>query len=179
MKVKNQTDMSFPINININNNTIINENKYHTTNYFGTGIQKYRSDKIDYGNEDKIIIADDHETILNSLTKIFNNILEEKKKNIKILKAKDGIDILKHVYEHHSNIKLIISDENMEFLNGSETMKILKYFERSNKIKPIKLAILSSDNKSEYYKEIGIDKVLDKNFNKQSFYQLLGELGII
>lgn len=99
-----------------------------------------------------------------------------------VIRGTDGIETLKLVYDDQfedSLIKLIISDENMEFINGSESFKILKKLEKSNKIKPIKLAILSSDIKTEYYKDIGIDKILDKKYDKNIFRTLLKQLEFI
>jgi hypothetical protein len=126
--------------------------------------------------------VDDCISILNSLSKILIEILKESNSDIKVIKGKDGIDTLKFVYDDQfqdSSIKLIISDENMEFLNGSESFKILKKLEKSSKIKPIKFAILTSDLKNDYYQSIGIDKIIDKKYDKNCFRYVLKDLSII
>ncbi len=128
------------------------------------------------------MIVDDCISILNSLSKILIEILKESNSDIKVIKGKDGIDTLKFVYDDQfqdSSIKLIISDENMEFLNGSESFKILKKLEKSSKIKPIKFAILTSDLKNDYYQSIGIDKIIDKKYDKNCFRYVLKDLSII
>jgi len=109
-------------------------------------------------------------------------IIKESNSDIKVIKGNDGIDTLKLVYDDQfqdSSIKLIISDENMEFLNGSESFKILKKLEKSTKIKPIKFAILTSDLKNDYYQSIGIDKIIDKKYDKNCFRYVLKDLSII
>jgi hypothetical protein len=126
--------------------------------------------------------VDDCISILDSLSKILMEIIKESNSDIKVIKGNDGIDTLKLVYDDQfqdSSIKLIISDENMEFLNGSESFKILKKLEKSTKIKPIKFAILTSDLKNDYYQSIGIDKIIDKKYDKNCFRYVLKDLSII
>ncbi len=128
------------------------------------------------------MIVDDCISILDSLSKILMEIIKESNSDIKVIKGNDGIDTLKLVYDDQfqdSSIKLIISDENMEFLNGSESFKILKKLEKSTKIKPIKFAILTSDLKNDYYQSIGIDKIIDKKYDKNCFRYVLKDLSII
>ena len=55
-----------------------------------------------------------------------------------IIEAEDGIDLIKLVCEDQLNdnrIRAVFTDENMEYINGSEAIKILKDLERNFKIK--------------------------------------------
>jgi hypothetical protein len=95
-----------------------------------------------------IIIADDEYLFRASIVKIM--IESAKKLNIKlnIIESKDGIETIKIVYEYlqmKQKIDLIISDENMSYMKGSESAEILsKNF--SDKILIPKFHIVTSND---------------------------------
>lgn len=98
---------------------------------------KYKSESnftsinYDYENNKKmIIICDDDFYCLDSIKKLIERILDNHNCNekYKIITLKDGIDLINfciNAYENKIEIKLIFSDENMTYLNGSSTLKIL------------------------------------------------------
>ena len=92
----------------------------------------------------KILIVDDHTFIRSSLKINLEKILrEENVKNIEITEGRDGVDIINSIIkdqEQNNLIKCVFSDENMEYINGSEAAKILKDLENRRKIKPITIA---------------------------------------
>ena len=62
-------------------------------------------------------------------------------------------------------IKCIITDENMEYLNGSDAIKILKKLEKFNKIKYIPIATITAYENVElidYITKRGADYILSK-----------------
>ncbi len=64
-----------------------------------------------------------------------------------IIEGKDGVDLISHIIRDQLNqnrIACIITDENMEFLNGSDAIKIIRNLEKSNRIKPTKIASFSA-----------------------------------
>ena len=167
--IKTHKNPNLPIAINISRDTI-DQNKITPKIYNKNLVSQ------------QILIVDDCKYVLNSLSKIIKDVLRENSSEINVLQMNDGVETLKYVYDNKSNnssIILIISDENMEFINGSDTFIILKKLEKSYKIKPIKLAIISSDINNEYYEKIGIDKIIDKKYDKNIFRNLLRDLQII
>jgi len=97
----------------------------------------------------QILVVDDNKTLRQSLISVISKFL--KKRNLskfyEIIECSDGVDILSYLVKdqaENNKIKCVITDENMEYMNGSEAIKILKNFENDNKIKPVVLAMISS-----------------------------------
>jgi CheY-like chemotaxis protein len=125
----------------------------------------------------KILIVDDSESICNSLCKLFTNYIEmnysNRKNEFRIIKLRDGIDILYQVYQdvirNKNEIKLILSDEMMEFLNGSEACTILEKITNGKKIQKIPFVICSAftdSNHIEKMKKININESFAKPLHK-------------
>jgi len=97
----------------------------------------------------------------------------------------DGIDTLKFVMDDQfegNQIKLIITDENMQFMNGSESLRILKNLEFSGKIKGTKIVVsttLIDSSMNDYFNKLGVFKVIDKAFEKSKMKQLLQDLNLL
>jgi len=70
-----------------------------------------------------------------------------KGEDYEIITANDGVKILNYIIEDQFKgnlIKCIITDENMEFINGSEAVRILASLCRRNKIRSVPVIFLSS-----------------------------------
>jgi CheY-like chemotaxis protein len=113
-----------------------------------------------------ILIIDDTSVILNSMERIIKLSLKNLNlKNIEIIKGNDGVDLIKQVIidQSQNRILCIFTDENMEYLSGSEACKIIRDMEYNNRInKQIICSIsagpeLNSGNK---------DKLFDYHFEK-------------
>jgi CheY-like chemotaxis protein len=93
-----------------------------------------------------------------------SNFLE----NFEIIEGLDGIDILYLIKNDQTllnSIFLIISDENMEYLCGSEAFKILVNFEKLKKIKKtvkISLTAFSDPDTLTEMKNNGSDEIFQK-----------------
>ena len=105
--------------------------------------------------------------------------------NYDIIEGCDGIDILKHIIEDQKNrnlIKCIFTDECMEYMNGSQSIEIIRQMEIHNKIKNLKIVSITSFE-DEYNKEIilskGADYIIDKPCTKTSMLRVLNELNIL
>ena len=130
----------------------------------------------------KIIIVEDNETILKSHYNLVKNMLISKgvSYNFKIITAKDGIEALFYVYkdirDNLDTVKLIISDEMMTYMNGSELFSFInsKLLEKSTREK-IPFIIVSAFNNSSHFEKmqsLGVDfynKPLSKG-NVEYFY---------
>jgi len=130
----------------------------------------------------KILVIEDNQMISKSL---INNLKAITNGKYNILLGVDGIDTLKFVMDDQfegSQIKLIISDENMQFMNGSESLRILKNLELSGKIKGTKIVVsttLIDSSMNDYFNKLGVFKVIDKAFEKSKMKQLLQDLNLL
>ena len=99
----------------------------------------------------------------------------------KILLVSDGYEIIKIFLneEIRERINFLITDENMDFLNGSEAIKFIRNFERLKNIKRIPLASLSGnedDRMKEYLIKCGADYVFNKPLTKNNIRQIFDEI---
>jgi len=81
------------------------------------------------------------------------DLIKTNNKEYEIITANDGVSILNNIIEDQFNgnlIKCIITDENMEFINGSQAVRILAGLRRRNKIRDIPVIFLSSYQDDEY-----------------------------
>ena len=100
------------------------------------------------------------------------------------IKVSDGYDIINIFLndELRKKIKLILTDENMDFLNGSEAIKFIRQFENSKKETPKFLVSLSANedtSMNQYLSDCGADRILNKPFSKSNCRELFKELKLI
>jgi response regulator RpfG family c-di-GMP phosphodiesterase len=88
-----------------------------------------------------------------------------------ILLGEDGIDALKFVIDPllSSRIKGIFTDENMEFMNGSESIRIIRNLQRMKKISYFNICTITAFEDKETamgIKFTGVDEILKKPLKK-------------
>lgn len=86
----------------------------------------------------KIMVVDDNKYIRQSVKNVISTIMKNNKKDFEIVEGNDGVDIIEKLVkdqQRNSLIRCIVTDENMEYLNGSEAIKLLRDLERNNKFK--------------------------------------------
>ena len=148
-----------------------------------------------------IMICDDSKIILNSLNKTLKSI-DKIKENYDILRATDGSHLLsmflkcQHLCENSDNnkknndfkqnpisVKLIITDENMEYINGSECIREIKMLYEKNKLKNLpKIMTLTAFEDDEIIfnlKKLGVDCVMHKPASKQKLIENFQHFNII
>ena len=79
-------------------------------------------------------------------------------------------------------IKCVFTDENMEYISGSEAIKILRNLEIKNKIKQVKILSISCQEDISSVKimlDSGADLVLGKPFSKALISNSLKDLKIL
>ncbi len=165
-----------------NYNESLNQNKnsifpFMEVENFNKPLIKYLKNK----NKQLILVADDNEIIRNSIKKLIKTLY--KSKDIKTITVSDGIEILYLVMINqimYNNIKMIISDEQMIFLNGTDVNRILKIMEKDNKINSIPFVYCSSNREdTDYLKKNDINFSLNKPPNKKEIQNLFEILNII
>lgn len=133
-----------------------------------------------YQRRMSILIVDDSVSIRSAtanLIKKSNDLF----KDFQVIIGNDGIETLSLVmHDQHEggNIKIIISDENMEFMNGSESFRILKELEKMKKVRKIFLVCLTafSDNLTlDSIKRLGADIVVGKPLTLNSLSNIYQE----
>ena len=130
----------------------------------------------------KFLVVDDVETINNSISHLLKKIIKEKNLKYEVIQLNDGIDILNEVINDQKRgdknmIDLIITDENMNFINGTDAISLLRKMEGSNKVRVPH--IISSTNEA-YIEErmdvLKVYKILPKPINKGSLENALENL---
>ena len=108
-----------------------------------------------FDQSNKILVVDDSSTMRKSVINLLikNNFLKEN--NFKFLEGQDGIDMIKLITDDQlrgNYIKIVITDENMEYMNGSKAISILKDMEKIKKIKRHYYVSLTafSDDETKY-----------------------------
>lgn len=185
---------------NLDNNLIpksqdnlIIKNKFNIDNapLFIDTIRKFNLDvtenfptKITQQIRHKILVIDDVPEIRKTLANLIIRILNRSNlNNIDIIKGEDGIDMVKILIESQrdkSKILCVFIDENMNYMNGSEAIKIVREFQRNGKIKPVYICRVSGD---DYYNingtEIGPDYTISKPSPEGDVKQVLINSGVI
>jgi nitrogen-specific signal transduction histidine kinase len=130
-------------------------------------------------NSINIILIDDELLPRQSCLRLIKKYFTSRSINANILEGNDGIDCLMFVYQAIVNkvkIDFIISDENMNFLNGLESASILEKIYRAKVLKPIPFYILSAHEGlngcssvqgifSKPFNENKLDYICSKNSN--------------
>jgi len=142
---------------------------------------KYRNKN----SKNTILIVDDNQFIRYSIKNNLYDIFRECKKDFEILEACDGIETLKMIMDDQNNnnlIKCVITDELMEFIEGSLSISILKQLEIRNKIKKIcYISLTSFDddiNKINIHNS-GVDAIITKPCSKKLLKKTLQNLNLI
>lgn len=167
---------------NINSTDGISNNLHHNANFsqsskvvLVSGLRKL--------NRKKILIVDDTETIRKSLKRLLlkNARIENE---FEIIEAKDGIDMLNKVMldqTEGNRIKMIITDEHMEYMSGSTAVSIIRQLEKESKVHNIYIASLTAFTDEETRNNIlnkGVDKVFMKPMSALYLKDLIEESDI-
>jgi hypothetical protein len=133
----------------------------------------------------KFLIVDDNyynsEATKNILTKLF----KETGLEIEFVICSDGVDIIHQIIQDQSKgneIKCVITDENMEYMNGSEAIRIIRNMERRNKIKRVNIISVTGNDDAQLSGEItkaGAQMVLSKPLSKSLITMALKHLNVI
>jgi signal transduction histidine kinase/CheY-like chemotaxis protein len=128
-----------------------------------------------------IVIVDDNAMLLSSLNNVIKkDLVNNNINNVKIFSGSDGIDLLKIIIDDQKGpniIKCVFVDEFMEFMNGTEVIKIIREYERSNKIKPLfitKVSAMHFEQNSD-----GANITLEKPVRDKQIQKVLKLAGII
>jgi CheY-like chemotaxis protein len=134
---------------------------------------------------EKILLIDDNHFINEATKNIICKVLKEAGSKIEIILGVDGADMIYHVIQDQykgNEIKCIFTDENMEYINGSEAIKVIRNLEKTHKIKFISIISTTGNEDSGIKDEIrkaGAQMVLNKPLSKSLIKGILKDLNII
>lgn len=123
--------------------------------------------------EKRILIVEDSPPLRKALVKVIEEA--DISKDHDILEGEDGKDILSCVISNQQsgvNVSIIISDENMEYINGSEAFRILRSLEKQQKLPRIfiiSLTAFSDEDSKQKIRDSGADLVITKPMTKSAF----------
>lgn len=137
----------------------------------------FRYDFID--NCQLIIILEDNHLIRKSLVNQIIKLPEFiKHENLFLIEAADGVDLLKiatDLQKTNYKIKCLITDENMEFMNGSDCIKIIRKMMNEgiiSKFSLLSLTAFSDDDRIDSIKKSGADFVFSKPISKSNLSKI-------
>ena len=99
--------------------------------------------------------------------------------NFKIIEADDGVDIIKLVtydQKYGNRIKIIMTDENMEYLQGTKAISILRELESFGKIKStfiVSVTAFSDDFTKNEIIQKGANLVIAKPFSQYHIEEII------
>ena len=128
-----------------------------------------------------IIVIDDQRFIRDSLVNIIKNVIKKlETPNVEIIEGSDGIDLLNHIRLDHSHkIKCIFIDENMQYLNGTDVIKILRKLENNGKIQNYNVVSITAFEDNETKERIlnsGANSIISKPCTKSDITKILKKL---
>lgn len=134
----------------------------------------------------KIIIVDDVPIFRDTYKKAFESVLTKYKiENCECVTYNDGIYILQTVIEDQESklISLIVSDDQMKFIDGKDAFEGLLSLMDSNKIDSIPYSICvtadTDDHNVHKLLSLGFSKVMNKNLALKEIEAILKEVNII
>ena len=129
-------------------------------------------------DKDIIVVVDDHKLIRENTINLFKTVLHNYNSDkYDIIEGSDGIDLLRLVMnDKEGKIKYIFCDENMEYLNGSETVKIIRNLENNKKLVKYNIISVTAFDDDQTQKRIldsGFDSVIHKPCTKSIITEIL------
>jgi len=149
------------------------DGNYYMTNYnFNIISNNFRF------SENCILVVDDHKLVRVNTINLIKSILSYHEiNNCCIIEGSDGIDLLNIIRKDESGrIKCIFTDENMEYLNGSEAVKIIRKLEQNNKIKSQHIVSITAFDDISTRQNImssGVNSILSKPCSKTAITDII------
>ena len=133
----------------------------------------------------KILVVDDSHLVNEVTVRLLRKVLTEAGSDMEIIVASDGSEMVHNIIQDQykgNEIKCIFTDENMEYLNGSEAIRIIRNLENRRKVKFVNIISVTSNEEPYFIDEIkkaGAQTVLGKPLTKFVLARVLKEFKII
>jgi len=136
---------------------------------------------VDMKSMQRFVIIDDHKLVRENTSNLIKKVLKSLGVHqYEVLEGTDGIDLLNFLRNDVDGIiKYVFIDENMEYLNGSEAVSIVRKLEEKGKIKKYPIASVTAfddnDTKSRIIKA-GINRIIPKPCTKTDLTNILTKI---
>jgi len=152
----------------------INMNSELLNNLLPSNLNKYKNSEALV-----FVVIDDNLYIRESVSRLLQRSLKNLKKkalikkDFQIIEGSDGVDALKFLIDPMigSRVRGIFIDENMEYMNGSETIKIIRKFQSFNKIQKFNIATVTAFEDQDTRSAIllsGVDEIFPKPLSRNN-----------
>lgn len=150
----------------------LNQDEIQTHDYDSVSISTYNKlstpciQPIEKKQKPVIIVVDDSISLRKSVINLLKKLSQFS--DFEFIECCDGIETLHLVFINQTenrSIEIIVTDENMEYMCGSSTIKLLRNLEANNKIPKIFMVSLTAfvdDTSISYIKSSGANMVLPK-----------------
>jgi len=130
-----------------------------------------------------IVVVDDYKLVRVNTINIIKSILKSLHiDDYFIIEGSDGIDLLNIIRNYgDGKIKCIFTDENMEYLNGSESARIIRKLEQNSKINSqfiVSITAFDDVGTRNNIAESGVNTILSKPCTKTKITEILKNIFI-
>ena len=107
--------------------------------------------------------------------------MKELKLDYELIQCTDGLDIIRYLSDSkfRKRIKCIITDENMEFINGSEAITFARTIENKKLVEDIRcisVTCLENTDVLEHIRKKGADCIIIKPLTKEGLKNIFVEM---
>jgi len=132
--------------------------------------------------KDKILIVEENKSNRDKIVDIFENFMKLNNKQFEILEANDGVDIINNIVYNNrnnsNNLKLVITTNNMQYINGINTIELIRDIEKTKNIFKNNFVLLleeseyfNSNNINTFYLK-GCDLIKNKNLENEDLKEI-------
>lgn len=131
-----------------------------------------------FGKKWKILVVDDTPYVLKATSRLISKIITKKSLMCEVIQARDGIDTLKFIMEDQKEnlIKIVFTDEHMELMNGSESVRFVKRLEKEGKIKKVQfvsVTCFTDEITKSNIESAGMDYVIQKPISESKMEETI------
>lgn len=139
----------------------------------------------DPGINIKIIICDDENVITNSVKRLIETFCSEQNREVFVATCFNGVEVINRIVEDSNrNIcySLLLIDEELPYLWGSDVIKILKKMQKNKELYTFPIYSVTAHDNEDFINEllrIGADGIIKKPMNKKSLSSILTKLKLL
>lgn len=142
-----------------------------------SGFLRLRSNFL-YFRPYKIVVVDDSIQIMKSTSNLLRKVVSTNFFKFEIVQGRDGIDTLKYVIDDaDSLVRIVFTDEHMEYMNGSESARLIKRYFKEKKIQNdihfVSITCFTDESNTTNIRNSGIDYVINKPATEQKILEVL------